>query len=299
MKLRKLWQAVILAAESFAIPGLLALAPWPVARRVLWLLSACPAWYREEVTLATAGAVKWGAVEDGAAFARRHRFRLLVDNLDGFLTQLRGPRYLDKWVRASGDPLPGSGPVLFVGNHHGCGFWFLPFLRARGLPLNIIAPKLPPLRRLDLRSVYGHMRHRMIANAAGRALVYRGSAAATLRELFDAGEVGFGLADIPTNRDDAVKVQLLGRAVRLPQGMFELANDKGVPVFLFWADTDLDTGVRRIFAQDVTSLPLERQVQEFGKLLDGCLKRDPAGWRFWPIADQFFSEDAAHVPRTA
>ncbi|MFX3658310.1 MAG: hypothetical protein ACN6I7_04060 [bacterium] len=42
-----------------------------------------------------------------------------------WIDRLRGRRYIRHQVDIEGDPLPASGPLLFVDLHHGCGFWFL------------------------------------------------------------------------------------------------------------------------------------------------------------------------------
>jgi hypothetical protein len=278
--------------ELFVVPFAATLLPWPWILRLTWRLSRWRGWHHVEVALATANAQRYGVAPDPAAFARRLRWRLLIDSVDGFLVPMRGRRYLDRWVRADGDPLPSAGPVMFVGTHHGCGFWFLPYLREHGLPLNIIAPRLGPLLvNASLQeNLYGHMRHRMIAKAAGRPLVYRGNAAEGIRQLLAAGEVGFGLADIPTQRPDAVEVCLAGHATRLAQNLFELAAQHAAPVYLFSSDTDLASGMRHIHLRRMPadSSP-EQQVREFAQLLDASIRRDPSGWRFWSIADAFFA----------
>ncbi len=277
--------------ELFALPMACTLLPWRVTLRVLRFASRYRGWYHPEITDSTAHAHRAGMAPDRAAFARRLRWRLLVEHMDCFLVPMRGRRYLRRWVRASGDSLPTRGPVLFIGSHYGCGYWFLPYLRAQGLPLNIVAPQLGPLlSRSSLQeNIYVRLRHRLIAMAAGRPMVYRGNAAQAVTELLQAGEVGFGLCDMPTNRRDAVPVELAGLPTRLAQNMFELAAQAQSPVYIFTTDTDLATGMRHIHFTRLADAAPEQQVREFAAMLSRQIEREPAGWRFWSIAPSFFA----------
>lgn len=277
--------------EMYALPLCGALLPWPLTRRLLARLAAHQSWYRDEVQPAEEHAHRAGFAPDRAAFGRRMRWRLLIEHMDGFLVPLRSRRYLRRWVRAEGDPLPAQGPVMFIGSHFGCGYWFLPLVRAHGLPPNIVAPQLGPLlaRSSLLQNLYTRMRHRLLTFATGRPLVYRGNAVAALTELMRAGQVTFGLCDIPTTREDAVEVELCGRRTRLADSMFALAARESVPVYLFVSDTELETGLRRVHFERAEGDP-RAQVQQFARLIDRHIQRDPSGWRFWSIAPSFFPE---------
>jgi hypothetical protein len=281
--------------ELFLLPVAATLLPWRITLRLMRYLSRYRGWYYPEISLSTEYASRSGLAPDREAFARRLRWRLLVEHMDCFLVPMRGRRYIDRWVRAAGDPLPATGPVLFVGTHYGCGYWFLPYLRSRGLPLNIVAPQLGPLlSRSSLQeNLYVRLRHRLIARAAGRPMVYRGNAAAAIGELLQAGEVGFALADMPTNRRDAVPVTLAGLPTRLAQNMFELAAREHTPVYIFWSDTDLVTGIRHIHFKRLADDTPEQQTREFAAMLSGLIENEPAGWRFWSIAPSFFALPAA------
>jgi hypothetical protein len=276
--------------ELFLLPAAAALLPWCASLRLLRFLSRYRGWYWPEVEPATLHAAAAGHAPDPAAFARRMRWRLLVEHMDGFLVPLRGRRYMARWMRASGDPLPPGGPVLFLGTHYGCGYWFVPYLRDAGLPLNIIAPNLGPLLANSSlqENLYVRMRHRLLAIAAGRPLLYRGNAAKALRALLADHQIGFALADMPTTRVDAVDVELAGRHTRLAQNLFELAAGAGAPVYLFWSDTELETGLRRVHFQHLREGTPEQQVGELARMLDALIARDPSGWRFWSIAPSFF-----------
>lgn len=278
--------------ELFLLPVALTLLPWPWTLRLTRLLSRWRGWYVEEVRESVARAQRCGWAPDPAAFARRLRWRLLIEHMDCFLVPMRGRGYLRRWVRAEGDPLPATGPVLFVGTHHGCGYWFLPHAKSLGLCPNIVAPRLGPLlsRSSLFGNLYVRLRHRLIAYAAGRPLVYRGNAGEAIRQVLMDGQCGFGLCDMPTNRSDAVAVELAGLPTRLAQNMFEIAASVQAPVYLFATDTDLDSGERRIRFERVDARPIDDQVRAFAAMLDASIRRDPSGWRFWSIAHAFFPE---------
>lgn len=281
------------ALELLLIPLACGLLPWRWSLRLLGVLARWRGWFREEVELASRHARRAGFAPDPAAFERRLRWRLLVDALDPYLVSMRRRRrYVARWVQASGDALPERGPLMLLGTHHGCGFWFLPYMCTQELPLNIVAPPLASLLggvSLPQRA-WLHLRHRLLIRAAGRPLVYRGGASRAIAELLARGGVGFGLCDMPTQREDAVAVELAGRSTRLAQNMFELAARQQVPVMLFWSDTVLETGVRRIHFQRVDGLGVEAQVRAFAAMLDELIRRDPTGWRFWSIANAFFPD---------
>jgi hypothetical protein len=243
------------------------------------------------VSAATRNAQQTGYAPDPEAFATRMRLRLLVEHMDGFLVVLRGRRFLQRHVIVSGDPLPSKGPLLLIGTHYGCGYWFVPYLRSRGIALNIIGPNLDALRRsLSLLSyLYVRMRHRLLEIAAGRPLLYRGNAGKAMREVLAQRQVGFALADMPTSRDDAIPVRIAGQPTRLAQSLFEIAAAQSAPAYIFWSDTDFDTGQRRMhFTQLRDNLP-PQQVQAFAAMLDELIAGDPSGWRFWSIATEFFT----------
>lgn len=279
--------------ELFLLPVFATLLPWRWSLRLFRWLSRWPGWYREEIELSMNHVRALGVVEDVDAFARRLRWRLLIEHMDCYLVPMRGDRFLRRWVKAHGDPLPESGPVLFIGTHHGCGYWFLPYVKSRHLRPNIVAPRLGPLlSRSSLQgNLYVRLRHKLIAYAAGRPLVYKGgSAGEAIRHMLSEGEVCFGLCDMPTNRPDAVPVSLLGMPTRLAQNMFEIGVQTGAPIYLFTSDTDLQTGVRHIHFQRADSDCPEKIVRQFADLLNLAMLRDTSGWRFWSIAPSFFPE---------
>ena len=277
--------------ELFVLPGLMALLPWRFSRSCLRRMAKLQSLYRDEVQPAEEFAHRAGVATDRAAFGHRLRWRLLIEHMDAFLVPLRSSRYVRRWVRVSGDPLPASGPLFFIGTHYGCGYWFLPYVREAGLSPSIVAPQLAPLlvNASLLQNVYARLRHYMLTRVTGRALLYRGNAAAGLREVLRAGEVGFGLCDMPSDRSDAFSVTLAGRSTRISTGMFALASAENVPVYLFMADTDLETGYRTMHFERAIGSPKE-QLDQLMALLDRQLQRDPSGWRFWSIGSSFFPE---------
>lgn len=286
--------------ELLAIPLACALLPWRVGLGLLRLLARWRGWYREEVELATLHARRAGFAPDPDAFAARLRLRLLVEGVDPFVVALRNRRRLvARWVRAHGDPLPESGPALFLGTHYGCGYWFVPFMAERGLPLNIVAPPMAtvlqganPLQRLFRRT-----RLALLARAAGRPLVHRGGAFEAMLAILARGDVGFGLCDLPTSRSDATAVELAGRGTRLSPAMFRLAARASVPTYLFWSDIDLATGQRHVQVQCLRAGSEAGKVEELARMLSARIEADPSGWRFWSIGSEFFPELAVPLER--
>lgn len=276
------------ALELFLLPGLIAVLPWPLGLRVAHRVARWAFLYRSEVELATAEASRLGFAAEPAAFAKRVRLRLLVDVIDGYQTVLRGDRYVRRWVEVRGDPLPESGPLLFAGLHHGCGFWFLPAMRLRKLGPSIIAPRVDHLTSNSgrLEATFLRLRLRLISRAAGKPLVHRGGAADGLGAILSAGGVGFGLPDIPTSRPDAVTVEIAGLRCRLAQGLYEIALKQSAPIYFFTTDTDLDSGQRWVLIQRCGATDAISATREYARFLSDAIERDPTGWRFWTIVRQ-------------
>jgi hypothetical protein len=283
------------ALELFALPLACTVLPWAFTLRLLRWLSRFEFWHRQEVQISTAKAAQFGMAPDPAAFARRLRWRLLIEHMDCYLVPMRSRRYLRRWLRVTGDPLPGRGPVLFVGTHYGCGFWFLPYVRVQGLPVSMIVPPAAGLvsHLPILTNLYIRMRYQLVALSAGRRLTYRGNAAEAMGRQLEQGMAGLSLADMPTNRVDAVDVNLAGLPTRLAQSTFELAQRHAAPIYLFAADTDLATGQRTLHFQRLPDISVEAQVERFAQMLDTQIRSDPSGWRFWSIADSFFARSTA------
>ena len=220
---------------------------------------------------------------------------MLVEYCDAHLCLLRGAGYLRRYVHASGDALPERGPVMFVGSHHGCGYWLLPYARDAGFPPSIVAPKPGPLLQHVslLEHLFWRLRFKLLAQAAGTPLVVRGEgrAARELDDLLMAGKNGFGLCDMPTQRTDAVEVTLAGRNTKLAQNLFELAHSHKATIMLFHSDTDFFSGQRHIrFQRLPEDMPPDECTRQFAALVDAAIHNDPSGWRFWSIAPSFFPE---------
>lgn len=279
--------------ELGLLPLLCCLLPWRASVRLLRLLSRWRGWYREEVEQAVWYALRAGFAPEPEAFARRARWRLLIEGVDPFVVALRRrSRLVAKWVRTHGDPLPDAGPALFVGTHHGCGYLFVPFMAENGLPLNIVAPPMATVLQgaTRLQRWFRRTRLWLLARAAGRPLVFRGGAFDAMVSLLKRGDVGFGLCDLPTSRADAVEVELVGRKTRLSPALFEIAERTGVPVYIFCVDIDLATGERHVELRRLRSSDSAAQTREFSDMLSERIRNDPSGWRFWSIGGEFFPE---------
>jgi len=284
--------------ERWLVPVGSALLPWPLGRRFLWWLSRWRGWYHEEASIAIRHAQSLGVVDDAEAFARRLRSRLLIEHADCFLVPLRSRRHVRRWVRTHGDALPPTGGIQLVGSHHGCGYWFVPWAASIGREPGIIVPQRGPHLARGGRpgGLYLRVRDALLARASGRPTIVRdGSEPHRLADLLARGEVACGACDLPTHRPDAVEVRLAGWRTRLAQDLFEIAQSKGVPIFLYTADTDLATGCRHVHIQRAVDGTPEEQVRQFADLLGASILRDPTGWRSFSIAHALFP-DRLHPP---
>lgn len=274
--------------ELFVIPGLAALLPWPLSRRLLFRIARWTWLYRREVEAATEHAARAGFAPDRSWFAHRLRWRILVDHMDCYLAPLRGAGYLRRYVRASGASLPPSGGVVLIGSHHGCGYFLLLWAASLGRPLEFVVPRLAPVMRSPspIENLYVRLRYRLGQIAAGRPLIHHGRAAQQIVSLLRQGRTTMALCDLPTARADAVEVELAGCKARLAPNMFRLAAKAGAQVLLYAGDTDLDTGLRTIELRPMQADTPADQVREYARFLDASIRRDPSGWRFWSIAPQ-------------
>src|SRR5690606_31867494 len=89
------------ALELFALPLACTLLPWALTLRLLRWLSRFEFWHRQEVQISTAKAAQFGMAPDPAVFARRLRWRLLIEHMDCYLVPMRSRRYLRRWLRVT------------------------------------------------------------------------------------------------------------------------------------------------------------------------------------------------------
>lgn len=278
--------------ELVLLPGLAALLPWRIAFRMLRRLARWLRPYGPAVAAAQAQAAAFGWVGNSGHWTLVRRLVTLVDHADLYLARTRSDRWISKHMQVQGQwPEPGRAAIL-CSFHWGAGMWGLRDARKAGLQVHALVAPLEGQHfngRTVLRA-YARARTAEVARALGSPTL---DTTASLRPALQAlrrGEQVLGVVDVPADQVNASQeLQLLGRAVRVPRGLFRLAVDQRIPVTVYLTGLDASTG-RRVLR--IHQLGVHDSVEQLARnvfaFLDGAIQEDPPAWHFWAEAPRFF-----------
>jgi len=205
----------------------------------------------------------------------------IVDSIDPALSASRGDAWMDRHVTVGGDALPG-GPCIFVGFHYGTGFWSLRYLRRSGYRVAFVSAPLDANRERDglVRFAFIRWRQNRVADAGGAPIIYVGGGAERIRAALRKGVSVLALIDVPEPATSTVPVQVLGHALRFPDGILRIGEAEKVPLVGFVATLDQASGSRHL--QFIRLPPSsDGSVHALAAMLDAAIRSDPAGWHFW------------------
>lgn len=281
------------ALERVLLPGVAAVLPWWVCARLFWQLARPQLLFPAEVEQAWLRARDY--LPPDAAWKRRTRFHLLVDNADYFLSLTRGNRWMRRYLRVSGaGHLAGaSGAVLLVTFHWGQGFWALRYLRDHGLPAAwlhaAVAPRLRPGECVS--GLMGRRRIRQVGRLAGAQPIAVGGSIAAMRDRLQRLRLPvMAMPDAPLRPGQStLPVELLGRPARLAAGVISMAAEVGVPVYAYTMRVEPQTGNRHlVISKAIAYHDAASLAQGLADVLSQAVAEDPAAWYVWPFADGFF-----------
>ena len=101
--------------------------------------------------------------------------------------------------------------------------------------------------------------------------------------------------DVPADQVAASEpISILGHHARVPRGLFRIAADSQVPMFVFLTGMRLSDGKRTLQIHRLSANgDMQHLIREAFALLENAIIANPAAWHFWKIAPRFFCDAEA------
>ncbi len=280
--------------ELYLIPGLSALAPWPLGFRWLRFCSRFSWLYHQEWQAALAQARLYVPIDDEALWARQFRLARLVDHADLYLCMTRSDRWLarhvDGWNR-----WPDVGGAVGVFFHWCPGFWALRALRQQGVTISGL---IAPLSRRAMGGTflaywYGALRMWQLRRVNGRSLVMPEGAVRRSVKALKADAEGAtwvcGMLDVPPHPNDPTEpVTLFERPAHFTTGLFGIARISKVPVVIVEFGLDIRTGRRDLTATGPYDPSAPGLLQEAVDIWQARIRERPWGFFLWAAMPAWF-----------
>jgi hypothetical protein len=284
----------------YALPAAIALLPWTLGFRLLQRLARIESLHRLAVEPAWQAARQYLPDLDEREFKSRFRLLRLVDQVDTYLTLLRSTRWWERRIELQGEWPPATAGRVFLTFHWGAGHWIWRGMRAHGFGAYFLARRAEgrALGITRLSHWYGSFRAWAIVRIGSRGPWFTGGSRERLLEELRGGASVVGMLDlsaIPGQR--TVEVPLLDRRVRFPCGLAELAVQTGVPITLFSAGLDPDSGRRQLRMENLPAgIAVPEVMARYAVHLQERLHDAPEFWQVWREAPGIFIEDTQVRP---
>lgn len=281
------------ALELFLLPGLAAVLPWPLCFALFKQLAKSPALYRSATETGWLWAKQSCPDLVQKTWSHQRRLLTLVDHADWALAKTRGISWVDRHVSIRGQWPSADQARVICTFHWGAGMWALHDMRRAGLSVHALAASLegahfqgrPVLHR------YAKLRTKQVVQAMGNQTI---DVSTTMRPVLQAvkkQECLLGLVDVPAdNFGSGVTVNLLGQTARVPRGLLRLAAEKRLPVTLFLAGIDFESGHRQWHIEnlDVMDDP-EKLLNMVFERFNRAVQTQPGAWHLWGEMPRFIS----------
>lgn len=281
--------------ELYLIPGLSALAPWPLGFRWLRLCSRFSWLYRQEWQAALAQARLHVPIDDEALWARQFRLSRLVDHADLYLCMTRSDRWLARYVDGWNRWPEVDGGAVGVFFHWCPGFWALRALRQQGVTISGL---IAPLNRRAMGGTflaywYGALRMWQLRRVNGRGLVMPDGAVRRSVKALRSGEAGAtwvcGMLDVPPHPNDPTEpVTLFDRPAHFTTGLFGIARISKVPVVIVEFGLDIRTGRRDLTASGPHDPTAPALLQQAVDIWQARIRERPWGFFLWAAMPAWF-----------
>ena len=234
---------------------------------------------------------------DAQAAAADLRLTRVADYADLWVSLSRSDRWMKKHVQVSA-PERLVTPALFVTFHYGGGWWLSRYLRLHGQPISIVMQRGGNATTWAERVVlaFGTLRMKAIERVCAAPLIYTdwgGAARAVLKTWKQRANV-LGLIDLPPPLVDRVeRVSFFGRDAYFPPSLFELAQRKSMPVYVFvgqWDSASLQPRLDIVALELDSALPAQSMLQEAITTLETAIRKRPGGWHAWGDAILYFAQ---------
>ena len=278
----------------YALPAAIALLPWPLGFRLLRRLARIESLYPLAVEPAWQAARQYLPDLDEREFKSRFRLLRLVDQVDTYLTLLRSTRWWKRQIDAHGGWPAATAGRVFLTFHWGAGHWIWRGMHAHGFGAYFLARRAAgrALGITRLSHWYGSFRAWAIVRIGSRGPWFAGGSKERLRDELRRGASVVGMLDLCAAAGQrSIDLPLLDRRVRFPCGLAELAVQTGVPVTLFSAGLDPDSGRRQLWMENLPAgIAVEEVMARYAAHLQQRLRDAPQFWQVWREAPAIFSE---------
>jgi len=233
---------------------------------------------------------------EGLDLATRRYFEVIFcDEMDLFIYLFGFSRRFIRGVKIEGEEnlkeaLRKRGGIL-LSAHFGGGFWILPFLKERGIPVHFFSADIQRRNYPTGKALYYYHRLRMgaVKKASGEKILYKKEGRQELTSALNGGKWVIVLFDVPPFLvRDVIEVPFLNQKAMFPKGIISIAKETHVPLLPFFSF--LDGGKRRriFFEKPFFVDDVEEGVKTCVKLIEKEVVQRPDHWHLWPVAHQFF-----------
>lgn len=285
------------------IPGLSVLLPAAASRALVTRLSGWQWLLAGDAEVCCARAADYTPIADPQEWKRRWRLVVMLEARD--LSLLMWGRRESVFEEIEGaDAIEATRDSVLVGMHWGPSIAILSLLKRFGLnPLLVYRPVERDIFRL--RPFYYGFLARSVRyirkTCGGRAITIRGAGARLREELAQSGTSVVVLDAPPAPGRSTIEGHVLGQPVRFNAGFPDILAESGRPYFRYAISLQKGgAGLRRLELEGPEHMPAsEVFMQRYCDFLDQHLRADPAQWRIWQVAEQFFVKPVKEEPAQA
>ena len=283
--------------ELVLVPGLAVFLPWSMCFRLFRWGCRFDILYRQECRDALAHAHARGCVPgDAARWLQTCRLVTLIDNADFYLSRTRSDRWMARHLDVAGDwPAPGVASLLCT-FHWGAGLWALRNIGSKGLTAHAIVAQHSRFNfeGRTVRYLYYGARNRENERALGTPGIEVSASPRPIMHALRANQQVIAAVDVPADQVAATEpISILGHHARVPRGLFRIAAESQVPMFVFLTGIRISDGKRTLQIHRLSANhDMQHLLREAFALLEEAIIANPAAWHFWKIAPRFFCDAA-------
>lgn len=223
---------------------------------------------------------------------------IFSDEIDPFIYLFGFSRRFLKKIRIEGEEnlkeaLRNKGGIL-LSAHFGGGFWILPLLREKGIPVHFFSAGVAKKNYPFEKSLYYYHRLRIgiVERASGRRTLYKRRGRQDLTLALNEKKWVSILLDVPPFLvKDVIEVPFLSQKAMFPKGIISIAKETHVPILPFFSFLDEGRRRRICFEEPIHVVDEEECVKKCVALIEKRIIERPDHWHFWPNADEFFVKD--------
>lgn len=276
------------------VPGLAVFMPTSYSRGVLRRVSRWQWYLAAPAEAAFQGARDFVDIEDEIVFKRRWKQVEMLDVRDLYLMLCGRSKAVLAEVELEAEVELMRDRVI-IGMHWGPSISILKLLQTSGMDPAI--PFRPPEKQL-LRSrpfyyLFSTMAARYIVGTMGERAVPVGGAGKVLREMMDqTGSVIVVMDAPPMEGRPTFNSTVLGKNAIFNAGFPTILADKEKEYVFYAISLQADDSMTKKLELEgpFSSSEAQEFLQNYAGFLDRHLSPDPAQWRIWHVARQFFSD---------